>query len=46
MRKNLQTNNKNNNKNNNNNINNNITIFGNNWKQLLKKHLSLNALKR
>ena len=42
IRKNLQTNNKNNNKNN----NNNITIFGNNWKQLLKNPLSLNALKR
>ena len=42
IRKNLQTNNKNNN----NNINNNITIFGNNWKQLLKNPLSLNALKR
>ena len=46
IRKNLQTNNKNNNKNNNNNINNNITIFENNWKQLLKNPLSLNALKR
>ena len=44
MRKNLQTNNKNNNKNNN--INNNIIIIGNNWKQLLKKPLSLHALKK